>query len=416
MIFLNRNKKIIPLIVALLLITNVILVVVGNYTLFRIKNIIEGFYIEETDSSEISLDEEDLEKLKENQILGIINELYLRDVNKEDIDEGKYKGMIEALNDPYSEYINKEDMEDLMITTSGKFGGVGITVTPGEDGLITVVSPIEGTPGYDAGIKTGDKIVKVEGVDYFANNMNAAVNVMRGDPGTDVTITIQREESDGSKFLDITITRDIITIQTVTAELLDDKIGYIRVASFDGMTSEVFKEKINLLKEEGAEGFIIDLRGNPGGTFDSSIEIADIFLDSGLMVYTVDKNNNKTDYLADNEWINSPIVVLINEGSASASEIFAGAIQDNERGLIIGTNTFGKGIIQAIYPMPDGSGVKITTSEYFTPKGMSIHNLGIQPDIETSLNEEVEGIGLEYIDKDNQLQRAIDEIKLLIRE
>ena len=349
---------------------------------------------------------------KVSYVENIIKENYLKDVDDEVLLEGQLKGLLQSLEDPYSQYLTSDEYQSLTEQTSGTYGGIGVIVTPGDDNYITVVSPIEDTPGERAGLKTGDKIIKVDGKDYSAENMDAAVKVMKGEPNTKVTLTIMRTDSEGnSETMDIEIVREIIRIVTVKSNILDDKIGYIKITSFDGITYEDFKADLNELEKRNIEGLIIDLRNNPGGLLDVCKDIADELLGEGDIVYTETKDGNREYLRSDEDMIDIPLVILVNEGSASASEILAGAIRDHNRGVLIGTTTFGKGVVQRIIPFDDGSGIKLTISEYFTPNGINIHGIGIEPDIVVELPADVDVIGVDNIDGDLQLQKAIDVIK-----
>jgi carboxyl-terminal processing protease len=346
---------------------------------------------------------------KVSYVENIIKENYLRDVDEETLLDGKLKGLVQSLNDPYSQYLTVDEFNILAEQTSGMYGGIGVIVTPGEDNYITVVSPIEDTPGERAGLKTGDKILAVNGVEYTAENMDAAVKVMKGEPNTNVTITIMRRNSDGTtQTMDIEIMREIIRLAKVKSNILDDRIGYIRITSFDEITYDDFKDNLRQLEKRGVEGLIIDLRNNPGGLLDICGKIADELLGEGDIVYTETKNGEREYLRSDKSQTNLPLVVLINGGSASASEILSGAIRDHNRGELIGTRTFGKGVVQRIRQFDDGSGIKLTISEYFTPNGDNIHGIGIEPDIVVELPDDIEGIGVDYINQDLQLQKAIE--------
>lgn len=291
---------------------------------------------------------------KVSYVENIIKENYLKDVDDEVLLEGQLKGLLQSLEDPYSQYLTSDEYQSLTEQTSGTYGGIGVIVTPGDDNYITVVSPIEDTPGERAGLKTGDKIIKVDGKDYSAENMDAAVKVMKGEPNTKVTLTIMRTDSEGnSETMDIEIVREIIRIVTVKSNILDDKIGYIKITSFDGITYEDFKADLNELEKRNIEGLIIDLRNNPGGLLDVCKDIADELLGEGDIVYTETKDGNREYLRSDEDMIDIPLVILVNEGSASASEILAGAIRDHNRGVLIGTTTFGKGVVQRIIPFDD---------------------------------------------------------------
>lgn len=341
-----------------------------------------------------------------------IDDSYLREVDEAALLDGQLKGMVQALDDPYSVYMTKDDFNSFTQQTAGIYGGIGVIVTPGEDNFITVVSPIEDTPGEKAGIKTGDKIIKVNGIEFFAENMDEAVKVMKGKPKTEVTLTIMRKDKEEkNQVIEMAITREEIRLVTVKSDIIEGNIGYIKLTSFDEITYEDFKTHLTSLEKSKVKGLIIDLRNNPGGLLNVCAEIADELLGEGDIVYTQTKKGEK-DYLrSDKNQTTLPLVLLVNEGSASASEILAGAIKDHKRGQIIGTTTFGKGVVQRIRDLNDGSGLKLTVSEYFTPNGINIHGIGIVPDIVLELNEGVEAIGVDYLTEDNQLQKALEVIK-----
>lgn len=338
------------------------------------------------------------------------NFLYERD--ESDIFEGSLKGMVDVLEDPYSEYLTTEDFNSLIEQTQGEYSGIGVYVSVTEDNKIVVVSPIEDTPADKAGLKTGDFIFKVNGVEYTGDTLSDAVSVMKGLPGTDVTITINRTQKDGTELnFDVVITRQNIKIETIKYEMLEDNIGYIRITTFDQQTDEDFKVALKALSTEAMVGLIVDLRYNPGGLITSVTEIADELLGETIITYTQTRDGQREYYNSDKKKIDVPMVVLINEGSASASEILAGAVKDTASGTLVGTKTFGKGIVQRIMPLEDGSGIKLTVSEYFTPNDVNIHGIGIEPDVYVELPEDA-SYGPEFIDEDVQLQRAIEIIKL----
>lgn len=345
-----------------------------------------------------------------------IKKNYLKDVNEEDLIEGQIKGMFKALGDPYSVYMTKEEFADFMEHTKGTYYGIGVIVTPGEDNLITVVAPIEDTPGERAGIKTGDKIIKVNGKEFTADKMDDAVKMMKGKPGTSVNITILRTDDNGNhKFIDLNIVREEIRLKTVKSKMLKNKIGYIRIISFDELTYDDFKKHLKKLKNNGMKGLIIDLRNNPGGLLSECAQIADELMGEGVIVYTETKNKEREYLKSDSKKLGLPLVLLVNGGSASASEILAGAIKDTKTGILVGTKTFGKGIVQRIKPLSDGSGFKLTVSEYFTPNGTNIHGIGITPDVIVELPEDVQRIGVDNIKEDIQLKKAIEIIKSKIK-
>ncbi|MDR7871266.1 MAG: S41 family peptidase [Tissierellaceae bacterium] len=405
------KKKSVLFVIVLLVLTNAITFGLTNILTLQFDNRViiprgeyEQLYSTYMDYSKVSYVE------------NIVRENYLRDVDDNAMLDGQLKGLVQSLNDPYSQYLTVDEFQSLAEQTSGTYGGIGVIVTPGDDNYITVVSPIEDTPGERAGLKTGDKILAVDGVEYTAENMDAAVKVMKGEPNTKVTITIMRRDSEGSnQTLDVEITREIIRLVTVKSSILDDRLGYIKITSFDEITYGDFKADLNELEKRGVEGLIIDLRSNPGGLLNICADIADELLGEGDIVYTETKAGEREYLKSDKSQTTLPLVVLINGGSASASEILAGAIRDHNRGELIGTTTFGKGVVQRIRQFDDGSGIKLTISEYFTPNGDNIHGIGIDPDIVVELPEDIEGIGVEYIDSDTQLQKAMEVLNSKIK-
>lgn len=344
-------------------------------------------------------------KLLENKI----KKDYLYEVSDEDLRDGELKGMVAALKDPYSEYLTEEDLKEMNQETSGSFYGIGFTVYKNENNQIEVVSPIKDTPADRAGIKSKDIVVKVNGKNYTGDEMKEAIKVIKGEKGSTVHLTIYRPST--KKTIEMDVERAEIKIETVISHKIEN-LGYIGIIQFNDHTDEEFKTHLDELKKQNVNGLIIDLRGNPGGTVSSVVKIADMLLPEGTIVSAKDKNHKIVfEYKSDKDQYDKPIVVLINEGSASASEILSGAIKDFNRGKLVGVKSFGKGIVQTVFPFQDGTGVKLTTSEYFTPSGENIHNIGIKPDIEVKLKDDVKGIGYEYLKEDTQLQKAIEVLK-----
>ena len=296
---------------------------------------------------------------------------------------GALGGMLGAL-DPHSQFLTPEDFEELRTETKGQFGGLGIEITT-RDGLLTIVTPIEDTPAWNAGLKAGDRIVKIEKDLTRDMNISDAVKKLRGTPGTSVHIMVLRE-SEG-KLLDFDIVRQIIRVQDVKdAHIIEDGIGYLRFAEFRENSYEQIVKNLRQLKEQGANALILDLRNNPGGLLNIAIDISEIFLSKGQIIVSTKGRHPSQDSISissnkSNEFKEWPIVIMINEGSASGSEIVAGALKDNRRAVILGVKSFGKGSVQSVIPMPDGSGLRLTTAKYFTPSGICIHDIGIKPDI-----------------------------------
>lgn len=343
-----------------------------------------------------------------------LKENYLFGVDDKQMEIGLYKGLFESTKDPYTVFYTGEEFSRLMEDTAGEFAGIGVVVTGGTDGLITVVSPIADTPGARAGLLAGDKLLAVDGVNYTAQEMDAAVTHMRGEVGESVTLTIRRTDGDTVQTMDVPIVREIIHVESVHSQMLEDAIGYLQITSFDEPTAQDFRSHFEDLKAQGAKSVIIDVRNNPGGLLTACDEIADYLLGDATIVTTVSKDGGEEVISSDAEQETLPVVLLVNGGSASASEILTGALRDNHRAVAIGTKTYGKGIVQRIFPLfadPKNGGYKITVAEYLTPSGARIHEKGIEPDIVVELPEGIQGIGVEHREEDTQLQRAVEEAK-----
>ncbi|MCW5892353.1 MAG: S41 family peptidase [bacterium] len=315
-------------------------------------------------------------------VLAIIQKNYVEDVDTKRLVEGAINGMLTAL-DPHSAYLTPELYKELQVETKGSFGGLGIEIT-NRNGMLTVVAPIEDTPAWRAGIKPQDVILKIDG--EFTKDMSLvdAVKKMRGPKNTKVKLTIKREEP--QQLFDATLTREVIKIQSVKARVLEGGYGYIRITQFQERTDDDVARALRDLDREtgGLQGLVLDLRNNPGGLLQQAVKVSDLFLDSGMIVYTDGRlENQKQKYFAHkaSTFANFPMVVLVNGGSASASEIVAGALQDHKRALVLGTTTFGKGSVQTILPLDDSSALRLTTARYYTPNGRSIQATGIVPDI-----------------------------------
>jgi carboxyl-terminal processing protease len=347
---------------------------------------------------------------KQEKVMQIAQRDFLYEADEEMMLKGALQGTLKALGDPYTQFMTKEEFDALMQDTEGSYEGIGVYITASDDNKIIIVSPIEDTPAEKAGLKTGDKIIRINGIEYTADQINAAVNVMKGAPGTSVTLTIQRVLPDGSQNVsDVVVNREKIRINTVKSSILADDIGYIRITTFDMQTASDFKAAYKTLKNKGMKGLVIDLRFNPGGMINSTVEITDVFMGEGIVTYTKTKSGEIEYFKSDAKSEDIPIVILINEGSASASEIMAGAMKDTKRAVLVGNKTFGKGIVQKVQRFGnEGEGIKMTVSEYFTPAGINIHGVGIEPDIEIQLPEDTEGYGYEFYETDTQLQKAVE--------
>lgn len=339
----------------------------------------------------------------------LLHEYYI-ELDENDLMDGALRGMFEAVDDPYTTYLDAKDYSDMMISTQGTYGGIGIIVTADDEGFVSVISPIEGTPGERAGLSTGDRILQVDHQTVTGNRLDDAVALMRGEPDTEVIVEVIKKNQQES--LEIGITREIIKIQSVRSELIEEKIGYLRISSFDEQTGQDFKKNMDELIDQGTEKLVLDLRNNPGGLLNQANYIADLLLDEGIIVYTENRHGYRREEKSDKSMYDVEMIVLINEGSASASEILAGAIQDHQRGLIVGTTSFGKGLVQELQRMPDGTGFKYTVSQYFTPSGRNIHDVGIEPDIVVEIPEEILENSQDLTDEEDiQLQKAVELLK-----
>lgn len=352
---------------------------------------------------------------KKNYIQALIDYYFWEDVDKEDIYEGMYRGMLEALNDPYACYYTKAEYEELMESVEGVYCGIGALVSQNASTkVITIVRPFVDGPAYKAGILPGDILTKIEGEDVSDWDINIAVKHMKGEQGTKVNLELWRPSE--SKYIEFTVTRDLIEVETVTYQMLDDNIGYIYVMEFEDVTAQQFETAYKNLLKQGMKGLVIDIRDNPGGLLTTVSDMLDLFLDKGTIVYTIDKYEHKQTVNANKGKVEIiPMTVIVNGNSASASEIFSGALQDYKLATILGTQSFGKGIVQSIIPLNDGSAVKMTVSRYFTPNGRCIHGIGITPDVVVELDEELKTMVTIPMDQDNQLQEAIKNVKSKIK-
>ena len=343
------------------------------------------------------------ESRKMELLESLIDRYYIGEADAEALTEGVYKGYIEGLGDPYSAYYDEEETARMAESLSGEFGGVGALMSQDrETGVITVLQVYEDSPAQKAGMQDGDVLYKVDGEDVSGRELTEVVNLVKGEKGTDVTLTLLR--GDAGDEIELIVTRDTIEDQTVTYEMKEAGVGYIRVAEFDTVTYEQYKEALEDLEAQGMEKLVIDLRSNPGGNLETVCDMLDLMLPEGLIVYTEDKNGEREEYTSDEEnQFDKPLVVMMNGYSASASEIFAGAIQDYGLGQIVGTQSYGKGVVQSVFDLQDGTSVKLTIAEYFTPNGRSIDGEGITPDVEVEYQYDENNP-----DADNQLEKAME--------
>lgn len=337
------------------------------------------------------------------EVKDVLHQQYYQDIDDEALLEGAIKGMVDAVGDPYTVFYNQEEYQEFQDDGQGNYVGIGVMVGIKEDKIV-VITPFEGSPAYEAGIRAGDFILKVEGVEYKGSEMDKAVSVIKGEEGKPVTLTI----SQNGMEKEVTIVRASITLVNVQSEMVSGNIGHVTMLQFTNNTAKQVREAMEELKAQGAEGYILDLRGNPGGYLDEAVDTASLFVEKGKTVlYTLDKAQQKREYLSKGgDFIGAPLVVLLDEGSASASEVVAGALKDYKAATIVGQKSFGKGIVQMVFNVGKKEGVKVTVSSYYSPNGINIHGEGILPDVEVQLPEGVEAPLT--IDNDTQLQKAVE--------
>ncbi len=348
------------------------------------------------------------------QVMEIVRKNYVKDVADKELIQGAITGMLQSL-DPHSSFLTEEMFKELQVETKGEFGGLGIEITL-DGGVLTVVSPIEDTPAFKAGIKPGDKIIKINGESTKSITLHNAVQQMRGPKGTKVTVTIMREG--WTKFKDFTLTRDIIHVHSVKKETLEPGYAYIKLVNFQETTDA---DLIQAIKEMGDDekikGLVLDLRNNPGGLLDQAVKVTNLFIPKGLIVYTDGRvKDQRMEFRASQSGKNYKfkVAVLINEGSASASEIVAGALQDHDRAIILGTKSFGKASVQTIIPLDNGSGLRLTTAYYYTPKGRHIQKTGIQPDLD--MKQEVQKQEEEELEAESKPDKKKDKKSRFLKE
>ena len=361
-----------------------------------------------TINGEALLSEEVVEKIDE--IYSYMNIYYYGEFDKEDIYNSIYSGVLESLEDPYSVYYTPEEYQDMQVSTSGTYYGIGAGVSQDLTTMeVTITKVYRGTPSEEAGLKNGDKILSVEGIDSTSVEVSELVQHIRGEAGTTVHMVIYRPST--GETLEFDVERRHVELPSIEGEMLEGDIGYIQITEFQKQTDEQFETMVKTLQEQGAKGLIIDVRANPGGLLTTVVNLLDQVLPEGLLVYVEDKYGNRDNYTSDAACLNLPIVVLIDESSASASEIFAGALKDYEYATLVGKTTYGKGIVQNIIPLSDGDAMKITTAKYFTPNGNDIHKIGVTPDVE--VDYEYSGPEEEVYDKqyDSQFLKAVEIMK-----
>ena len=346
---------------------------------------------------------------KSNQLYDTIDDYYLNEIDNNKIQDGIYKGMVDSLGDQYTVYYTADEYKQFTTASSGTYCGIGVTVSQNTStGAITIVKTFKKGSGAKEGMLAGDIIYKIEGKKIEGLELSKVVAQIKGEEGTFVKVTVLRN----GKEIEFNLERRKLEIDTVTSRMEEKsgkKIGYVAVSEFDEVTASQFKSAIKELEKEGMQGLVIDLRDNPGGLLDVTCEMLDRMIKKGILVYTVDKNGKRVDEEAtDNLSFDKPVAILVNGNSASASEVFSGAMKDYKVATLVGTNTFGKGIVQSIVPFEDGTAMKVTVSKYYTPNGVNIHGTGIKPDVVEELNKEALKDGKLERKEDNQLDKALD--------
>jgi len=346
---------------------------------------------------------------KSNQLYNTIDDYYLNEIDNNKIQDGIYKGMVDSLGDQYTVYYTADEYKQFTTASSGTYCGIGVIVSQNvTTGAITIVKTFKKGSGAEEGMLPGDMIYKIEGKKIEGLELSKVVSQIKGEEGTFVKVTVLRN----GKEIEFNLERRKLEVDTVTSRMEEKdgkKIGYIAVSEFDEVTASQFKSALKELEKEGMQGLVIDLRDNPGGLLDVTCEMLDRMIKKGILVYTVDKNGKRVDEEAtDNLSFDKPVAILVNGNSASASEVFSGAMKDYKAATLVGTNTFGKGIVQSIVPFEDGTAMKVTVSKYYTPNGVNIHGTGIKPDVVEELNKEALKDGKLDRKEDNQLDKALD--------
>ena len=393
-------KKFGKFILALLIVAGV------GYTGYTIGGNMGGVSTEDNMDSEHIADMQGLKAL--------LKQNYLYDFTDDQIYEGSLKGMFANLGDPYTSYYSPDEFSKLMETLNGRYQGIGVSVQASKEGYIKAISVFDNSPAKEAGIMPGDYITKVNGTAFGADQLEEAVAEIKGEPGTSVNLTILRveENSANSKEFDVKVDRADVNVDTIDDDIVEidgKKIGYIHIMAFDDVTWNDFSESFNRLKSQDIDGLILDVRNNPGGALDVVINIADNFLDEGTIVTTKEKDGSETVEKSNGDFDDIPLTIIQNENSASASEILAGALKDRGRAKVVGTQSFGKGVVQKIFNLQNGAGAKITISEYFTPNGTQINKVGVKPDIEVEAEEDFD-ISKKDLANDKQFIYALNEL------
>ncbi|MCL2702219.1 MAG: S41 family peptidase [Defluviitaleaceae bacterium] len=346
--------------------------------------------------------------VKLDDIMYLMDRFYVEHIDMDDFTNRIFREVVNLVNDPYTVYMDPKQHKDFMEDTEGVYTGIGVVVNGNTStNRIIVISPFEGSPGAKAGIHPGDAIIKVNGYDVTADKLHEAIDMIKGEPGTSVDITIYRESTD--ETLELNIVREVITVPTVSHRMLENDIGYLRITQFERVTLDQFNHAYSDLTENGMKGLILDLRNNPGGLLTVVTQITDVLVPEGIIVYTEDKRGRQVITPSGSDHIQIPMLILVNGASASASEVLSGAVRDHGVGELVGTTTFGKGLVQNLYPLQDNSALKITVAKYYTPSGICIQDTGLSPDYEIDMDTELSmRLSQLTLDEDVQLKRAIE--------
>lgn len=343
---------------------------------------------------------------KAKELENYIDMYFLDQIDDDKMADAIYKGIIDGLGDTYAAYYNKEEFKQIQESTSGIFCGIGAYIsTDTKTGIVSIVKPMKNSPAQKAGVEAGDVIYAVDGKEVTGMEISKVQALVKGEKGTKVELTLIRDNQQKK----VKVTRDEIQEDTVAYQMLPGKIGYVQVTSFEQVTPEQYNDAIKALEKKGQKGMIIDLRDNGGGLLDAAVSMADRILPKGLVVYSKDKDGKKQEFFAeDQDAFEKPLAILVNENSASASEVFSGAIQDEKAGMLVGAQTYGKGIVQSMFDLGDGTGLKMTTAKYYTPKGRDIHGKGLTPDVKAELTEEISTLSDGKTKVDSQMKAAHD--------
>ena len=401
------NKRLIVGIIALVAVTSVVSVL-GSALVFSGLDYLNPKYEISFDPKAVSI--ENIRKFV--QVRDVLKSEYYKTVDENNLVEGAISGMADSLGDPYTMYFNKEQMKVFMERSDGSYVGIGVSITMGNDGLLTIIEPFKGSPAEKAGMLQGDKIIRVGDKDVTAiRDEDIIISMIKGPENTGVKVTVYRP-SEG-KPIEFDMVRKRIKVENIRSEVLPGNIGYIRIIMFDSDISRYFEEHLNALLGQGIDALVIDVRDNPGGSYDQVVKIADRLLPKGLIVYTEDRRGKKVEEFSDPKQLELPMAVLVNDNSASASEILSGALKDHNKATLVGVKTFGKGLVQAVLPLSDGSGLKVTVSRYFTPSGVCIQDIGIEPNQTVQLPEKYNNMPVSQIPRgdDVQLQTAVEILK-----